>query len=160
MRKRKKTQRIILHHSLSGFGDVDSIRRWHTLPPPYGNGWQEVGYHYVITRNGVAQTGRDVRLMGAHAFGRNRDSIGICMVGDFHKYEPTYEQIEALTRLYHQLCRMYSTSFPIEFHRPHVFNIFEPGDYQLFNSCPGSQMDRYDILEQCAKADPYGEIAT
>jgi len=160
MKNRRKTERIILHHSLSGFGDVENIRRWHTMPPPAGHGWSDVGYHFVITRDGITQTGRDVRLVGAHAFGRNRDSIGVCLIGNFHKYEPTYEQVEAVTRLYHQLCRMYSKSLKLEFHRPHIFNLFEPNDYQIFNACTGSKMDRCDIREQCAKADPYGEVQT
>lgn len=32
---------------------ANTIRKWHTDPPPNGNGWSDIGYHYVIRRNGV-----------------------------------------------------------------------------------------------------------
>jgi hypothetical protein len=157
MKNRKQTNRIILHHSLSGFSDVETIRRWHTLPKPSGNGWEDIGYHYVISRDGKCREGRHRTLIGAHAAGRNTDSIGVCMIGNFHEYEPTLEQVDAVARLYHQLCRLYSKSLKLEYHRPHIFNLFEPKSYQTFNSCPGSKLDRVDMSEQCAKADPYGQ---
>lgn len=56
---------------------VDEIRRWHVD----GNGWSDIGYHYVIRRSGELELGRPVAKMGAHAKGHNGDSIGICMVG-------------------------------------------------------------------------------
>ena len=158
MRKRRKTKRVIFHHSLSEVGDVKTIRLWHTQPKPQGNGWSEIGYHYVITPEAETQEGRDHRLVGAHSFGRNGDSIGVCIVGDMSKKEATFEQIEAAARLYHQLCRAYSTSLKVEYHRPHAFNIFEPTTHGWFNACPGKKLDRYDFCEQLAKVDPYGQL--
>jgi hypothetical protein len=60
---------------------VAEIRRWHTDPPPKGNGWAAEGYHYVIRRNGFIETGRDESRAGAHVAGRNAHSIGVCLVG-------------------------------------------------------------------------------
>jgi N-acetylmuramoyl-L-alanine amidase len=57
------------------------IRRWHTDPKPKGQGWNDIGYHFVVRRNGIVEDGRPVRLSGAHAAGHNTDSIGICLVG-------------------------------------------------------------------------------
>lgn len=57
------------------------IRQWHTDPVPKGRGWKDIGYHYVIRRNGVIEKGRDDEDIGAHVTGHNTDSIGICMVG-------------------------------------------------------------------------------
>jgi N-acetyl-anhydromuramyl-L-alanine amidase AmpD len=57
------------------------IREWHTAPPPKGNGWRDIGYHYVIKRNGTVQAGRPDNQVGAHVAGHNATSIGICMVG-------------------------------------------------------------------------------
>ena len=31
--------------------DIDDIRKWHTDPRPKGNGWSDVGYHYVVLLN-------------------------------------------------------------------------------------------------------------
>lgn len=63
---------------------TDEIRKWHVE----GNGWSGIGYHYVVRRNGVIETGRDLdsdgdidEEIGAHARGFNSHSLGICMVG-------------------------------------------------------------------------------
>lgn len=44
-------------------------------------GFLDIGYHYVITRDGTLETGRPDNVSGAHARGYNHTSIGICMVG-------------------------------------------------------------------------------
>ncbi len=56
---------------------ADEIRRWHVDE----RGWSDIGYHYVIRRNGEAEGGRPVERQGAHVRGHNASSIGICMVG-------------------------------------------------------------------------------
>jgi len=56
---------------------ADDIRRLHTD----SFGWSDIGYHYVIRRDGTLEHGRDVQRKGAHAKGRNEGSIGICLVG-------------------------------------------------------------------------------
>jgi N-acetyl-anhydromuramyl-L-alanine amidase AmpD len=53
------------------------IRKWHVD----GNGWNDIGYHYVIRRSGEVERGRIEHVSGAHVAGHNADSIGICMVG-------------------------------------------------------------------------------
>ena len=40
-----------------------------------------IGYHYVIDTNGFLYTGRHLEEIGAHTFGHNVDSVGICCVG-------------------------------------------------------------------------------
>jgi N-acetylmuramoyl-L-alanine amidase len=55
---------------------VDEIRRWHRQ-----RGWLDVGYHYVIRRDGTLEIGRPNDVPGAHARGFNHVSIGICLVG-------------------------------------------------------------------------------
>lgn len=75
----KKHPGIVIHCSDSpqGRGDnVDTIRRWHVE----GNGWSDIGYHYVILEDGFVEEGRDIDKSGAHAKGYN-DYIGICLIG-------------------------------------------------------------------------------
>ena len=60
---------------------IDDIRRWHTTPKPKGNGWSDIGYHYVIHLDGTIHDGRDLETIGAHCDGYNTHSIGICYVG-------------------------------------------------------------------------------
>lgn len=55
---------------------VTDIRRWHKA-----RGWSDIGYHYVVYRDGSVHEGRDVDLAGAHCQGHNANSIGICYVG-------------------------------------------------------------------------------
>jgi N-acetylmuramoyl-L-alanine amidase len=55
------------------------------LPPEAkgkkGNGWSDIGYHFVIRRSGGVERGRWVRVAGAHVKGYNSMSVGVCMVG-------------------------------------------------------------------------------
>jgi N-acetylmuramoyl-L-alanine amidase len=55
---------------------VEDIRRWHKQ-----RGFLDVGYHYVIRRDGTRETGRPESVPGAHARGWNHRSIGICLAG-------------------------------------------------------------------------------
>lgn len=45
------------------------------------------GYHFVIRRDGRVEIGRDLLAQGAHAYGWNDVSIGICLVGGARKVE-------------------------------------------------------------------------
>lgn len=61
-----------------------TISHWHTVD----NGWRDIGYHYVIGRDGKCEKGRDLdgdgnvdEEVGAHVLGHNAHSIGICLVG-------------------------------------------------------------------------------
>ncbi len=53
------------------------IRRWHVSQ----NGWRDIGYHYLIDRDGSVLPGRPLAQVGAHVQGRNANSIGISLVG-------------------------------------------------------------------------------
>lgn len=52
------------------------IRSWHR-----GRGWRDIGYHYVITRDGTLEKGRPDDMPGAHEPKINRSSISVCLVG-------------------------------------------------------------------------------
>lgn len=58
-----------------------TIKRWHTDPKPKGRGWSDIGYHWVIRRDGRVEQGRPEARAGAHVRGHNANSIGICLVG-------------------------------------------------------------------------------
>lgn len=55
---------------------ADWIRKVHLK-----RGFSDIGYHYIIKRNGDIDHGRPVQKIGAHCKGHNRYSIGICLVG-------------------------------------------------------------------------------
>ena len=56
---------------------ADEIRRWHVEE----RGWDDIGYHVVIRRDGGVEGGRSPRLAGTHVRGHNQRSIGVCLVG-------------------------------------------------------------------------------
>lgn len=56
---------------------VAEVRRWHVSD----RGWSDIGYHYLIDRNGSVMTGRPIERIGAHTQGRNTGTIGIAMFG-------------------------------------------------------------------------------
>lgn len=56
---------------------AEEIRKWHVDD----NGWSDIGYHYVIRRNGDVEKGRELDVVGSHVKGYNANSIGICLVG-------------------------------------------------------------------------------
>ena len=112
---RKKSKRyineIIVHCTDTPAGKdytVDDIRRWHK-----DRGWNDIGYHYVVYRDGSIHEGRNVDIAGAHCEGHNSHSIGVVYVGgrarEGQKYcdTRTVAQKEALLNLLKELRAMY-----------------------------------------------------
>ena len=56
---------------------LEDVIGWHVK----GNGWSDIGYHYLIKLDGTVELGRPVKKPGAHVAGHNKDSIGIAYVG-------------------------------------------------------------------------------
>jgi len=99
---------IVLHHSATTTGNVAVFRDYHI----HQLGFADVGYHYVICNgqggpDGEVQPGRPELMTGAHAPGRNADSIGVCLVGDFTQGKPTTAQMLALYGLLKEIMRRY-----------------------------------------------------
>lgn len=79
MREMREVSQIIIHCSATPPSmdiGVDEIRQWHLL-----RGFSDIGYHYVIRRDGVVEPGRHTDVVGAHVQGHNAHSIGVCVVG-------------------------------------------------------------------------------
>lgn len=119
-KSRRRIDKIIVHCSATPEGEdmtVEQIRAEHKR-----KGWSDIGYHYVIYRDGSVHVGRDVDIQGAHcaANGGNIGSIGVCYIGGVEKrrfgvaykdLEPkdtrTGKQIDALFDLLVQLKSIY-----------------------------------------------------
>ena len=46
-----------------------------------GFGWEGIGYHKIIRRNGHVENGRPEFWIGAHVYGINHLSLGVCLIG-------------------------------------------------------------------------------
>ena len=58
---------------------VAEIRRWHVQQ----RGWPDIGYHWIVDRDGAVAPGRRETETGAHVEGHNRGTLGICLLGGF-----------------------------------------------------------------------------
>ena len=70
---------IIVHCSATPEGKnftVQDIRAWHKA-----RGFADIGYHYVVYRDGTVVEGRDIDIAGAHCTGHNTYSSGVCYSG-------------------------------------------------------------------------------
>ena len=80
MIKRELTDTIVIHCSATPATmdiGVEKIREWHVKD----NGWDDVGYHHIITRDGTIEPARPEEMQGAHAPAANYRSVAICMIG-------------------------------------------------------------------------------
>jgi N-acetyl-anhydromuramyl-L-alanine amidase AmpD len=76
---RKSTDYLVVHCAATPptwNGGAKEIRQWHR-----DKGWIDIGYHFVIRRDGTVETGRPENTVGAHVENHNSNSIGICLVG-------------------------------------------------------------------------------
>lgn len=102
---------IVVHCTATKEGKaftVEDVRRWHVQ----GNGWKDIGYHYLIGLNGECWAGRKEEVIGAHVSGYNSNSIGVCYVGGCDangkaKDTRTQKQKQTLRFLLQELKRKY-----------------------------------------------------
>ena len=80
MRKlRARTEKVVWHCSATppsrdiGRADLDGMHR--------RRGWDSIGYHVVIRRDGRIELGEDLSKWGAHAKGHNAVSVSVVLVG-------------------------------------------------------------------------------
>lgn len=105
--ERPSTEMIVIHHA--GFPDADKdssaeeIHKFHQEV----NGWAGIGYHYVIRKDGTIEQGRKPLAVGAHAYQHNKNSVGICVAGNFDIGKPNREQMDSLKLLTAWLCQRY-----------------------------------------------------
>lgn len=110
-KSRRRINEIIVHCTATPEGrdyTVADIRQMHKA-----QGWVDIGYHYLIYRDGSIHEGRNVDLVGAHCQGHNAQSIGVCYVGGVArdgktpKDTRTAAQKDALVHLLMQLVCLY-----------------------------------------------------
>jgi len=91
--------KIIIHHA-GGFLNFEGVNAWHKIRWNFRSSLGfHCGYQYFIEMDGKIYQARRDNEEGAHCLGQNKQSIGICLMGDGTKQDFTKEQYEALEEL-------------------------------------------------------------
>lgn len=125
---------------------VAEIKLWHTRD----RGWKDIGYHYLIDRNGYTVAGRPLDQVGAHTQGRNTGTVGIALFGghgsattDEFSDHFTPEQDAALRKLIAELRAKYPSIKAVSGHNQHAAK-----------ACPGFHAPTWYSQAQAATAEP------
>ena len=76
---KEKIEFIIIH--CSDTPDTSNLSALDIHKMHLGFGWDGIGYHKVILRDGKIECGRPIYWVGAHTYGYNHNSLGICLIG-------------------------------------------------------------------------------
>lgn len=63
-------------------------------------GWEGIGYHKIICRNGIIQNGRPEFWVGAHTYSINNISLGICLIGKNNFTQKQYSSLKTTLLLW------------------------------------------------------------
>ncbi|MGB0953288.1 MAG: peptidoglycan recognition protein family protein [Planctomycetota bacterium] len=140
--------RITVHHTAMPFSSTDlgasraevrTVQRLHMND----RGMADVGYHFLIDREGRVFEGRPLYAQGAHSSGdHNIGNIGICLLGNFVSdpesgadhavaQAPTVKQMETLERLTGEICEEYEIKGSQVFGHKHWKSTACPGPHLM-----------------------------
>ena len=98
----QKIAYLVVHCSDTADDDALTGRDIHQMHLSFG--WDGVGYHRIICRDGVIECGRPDYWIGAHVRGFNDVSLGVCLIG---RHSFTDAQMQALGT-----CLLYTSPSP------------------------------------------------
>ncbi len=101
---KRPVSRVFLHCSDSDRPEHDNLatlRRWHL-----DRGFSELGYSYVVTKDGILHQGRNLETVPAAQKGHNTGSIAVCLTG-------RHQFTEAQFRTLKQLCAEIHAQLPL-----------------------------------------------
>lgn len=131
----KKIRFIAVHHSQR---KIDSVKRIKDLHIKI-NKWEDIGYHWLIDKKGKLHQGRSEKFIGAHVLGHNKNSIGICLIGNFDEELPTKKQIQTLIKFLKE---------KIKKHKIPIKNILGHKEFSdVTKTCPGKFVNMGEIRE-------------
>ena len=151
MSTRKSTERIILHHADAKSCSAEDIHRWHL-----NNGWSGAGYHFLVKKDGKVYRLRPEDKVGAHAYGSNYNSIGICFEGNYMEEDMQEAQKEAGQELVAYLKNKYNIT-TVQAHRD-VCATSCPGDKFPFDEISNSETSN-EVIPQPQENAPKGNVA-
>ena len=113
--KKHVPNKITIHHigssdskpiipNFDGSSSIKSVERHHMDT----NGWNNIGYHYLIAPNGDIYEGRPDNVSGAHVKHKNTGNIGINVWCNSNVEHITREQFNSLSDIIKMLMDKYS----------------------------------------------------
>lgn len=132
---------LIIHHEAGSLSETPlSIDAQHR-----GEGWAMIGYNFIIDTEGRVYDGRPLDVVPSAAYGRNRQSINVSLVGNFQQDDPGYtgpptaQQLQAIVDLGVYLHKRFPSIERTIGHRD-VATLFYGGDGDYATACPGSML--------------------
>ncbi len=92
---------LIVHHSAGGNSATDfaAVVASYWDLHVNTNGWDDIGYNWLIDPNGIVYEGRGSGALGAHFSCANQNTTGICLIGNFMLTEPSDTALSSLKQL-------------------------------------------------------------
>lgn len=140
---------LIVHHTAGANTSSDwsavvfSIWNYHVNT----NGWDDIGYNWLIDPNGVVYEGRANNIQGAHFCGKNGNTMGICILGTYTDVAPTTTSMESLKRLFAwKSCQEDIDPTGLSYHPPSDEEIFVVSGHRdgCATACPGDML--YELI--------------
>lgn len=142
---------LIVHHSAGPNSSSDWAAVVHSIWNGHvnDNGWDDIGYNWLIDPNGVLYEGRADNIQGAHFCGYNGGTMGVCMMGTYSTVGPTEAAKETLRQLLAwKSCKEDIDPLDFSFHASSGLNLFHISGHRdgCATECPGQIL--YDDLPQ------------
>ena len=140
--------RATIHHTVTPTNDsmtvparLRQIQGFHM----FSRGWCDIGYNYLVSRDGRVWRGRGARTVGAHVENANTGNVGVSFIGTYTSTAPTSTQMCNTAKL---LRRLHEDFGGLSLNRTDV-----KGHRQLGStSCPGSALyNRIDAILRKAR---------
>jgi hypothetical protein len=132
-----RVDRITLHHTSEypGMNELNDIQTIQAIARYHRDhlGWADIGYHYLIGRDGRIYEGRPRQLQGAHVGGHNENNLGITVIGDFVKKLPSDRQLDTLK---------WFLSDQLQYSHLGIGKLYGHRDLKA-TQCPGEQLYRW-----------------
>ena len=94
MLNKRDVKYIVVHCSDTPNNEKIGAKEIHKMHLSFG--WDGIGYHKVINRNGIIENGRPEYWVGAHVKGKNDLSLGVCLIGRNKFTKNQYGSLEQL----------------------------------------------------------------
>ena len=143
---------LIIHHSAANTVSTDyaAVVRtywdWHVN----GNGWDDIGYNWLVDPNGVLYKGRawksetEENILGAHNSGKNSGTSGICFIGNYVSDIPSNIGLNKVASIAAFLCDKYGIDPKGNTYHEAINkvnnNLTGHGQSGGGTECPGTQM--------------------